>query len=104
MARNKITVEWNADGTGLVFTGSHRQPTLAEIHNYCIDNHLPYEGVYVVVARLGGEWWPEEDYRSVELIEFGESCPVCGKPFPFDTDICPVCLRKWNEEVRTDEM
>nr|DAQ79816.1 MAG TPA: Proteasome/cyclosome repeat [Caudoviricetes sp.] len=41
MARNKITVEWNADGTGLVFTGSHRQPTLAEIHNYCIDNHLP---------------------------------------------------------------
>lgn len=55
MAKNKIIVEWNTDGTGLIFTGSHRQPTLTEIHNYCTNNNLPYEGVYVVAARLGGE-------------------------------------------------
>lgn len=31
---NKITHEWTEDLTGLVFTGSVRQPTLVEVHNY----------------------------------------------------------------------
>lgn len=32
MAKNKITHDWNEDGTAIIFTGSQRQPTLTEIH------------------------------------------------------------------------
>ena len=37
MAKNKITHEWNEDGTAIIFTGSQRQPTLVEIKNYAAD-------------------------------------------------------------------
>ena len=95
---NKITHEWNVHGDGLIFRGSQRQPTLVEIHNYAVEQQLNMEGVYVVAARLGGEWWPPEDHLSIELIEYGENCPVCGKAFRMDTDYCPICHKRWNDE------
>lgn len=96
MAINKITHSWNEDCTGLIFTGSLRQPTPIEIHNYCLDKRLPFSGVYVIAARLGDDWIPPENAKSLELIEFGEKCPVCGKAFAFDTDICPICHKRWD--------
>lgn len=96
MAVNKITHEWNKDFTGLVFNGSRRQPTPVEVHNYCVEQHLQIEGVYIAAVRLGGGWTPPEDATSLELIEFGENCPVCGKAFAFDTDICPICRKRWD--------
>lgn len=79
MAVNKITHSWNEDYTGLIFTGSQRQPTPVEVHNYCVAQHIPLEGVYITAVRLGGEWTPPEDAKSIEIFEFGENCPVCGK-------------------------
>ena len=79
MAVNKITHSWNEDYTGLIFTGSQRQPTLVEVRNYC-----------------GGEWTPPEDAKSLEIFEFGENCPICGKAFVLDTDICPICHKRWD--------
>ena len=51
MAKNKITHEWNEDGTAIIFTGSQRQPTLVEIKNYAADlarttGQFISEGVY----------------------------------------------------------
>lgn len=37
MAKNKITHEWNEDGTAIIFTGSQRQPTLVEIRNHAAE-------------------------------------------------------------------
>lgn len=93
---NKITHSWTEDCTGLVFTGSVRQPTLVEIHNYMQEKRLPVEGVFVVCARLGDEWLAPENNRSVTLVEFDDHCPVCGKPYDFSTDECPLCHRGWN--------
>lgn len=103
MAKNKITHEWNEDGTAIIFTGSQRQPTLVEIHNYATDairkGTLPVlEGLYVTTCKFGGDWTPPEDARSVMLVEFGEDCPICGKPFVLDTDFCPICHKKWYED------
>lgn len=95
MAANKISYEWNERGDGYIFTGSQRQPTLVEIHNFLLENHISLEGVYVVCARLGGSWWAPEECTSVELLEFNETCPVCGKPFKMDADICPICHKEW---------
>ena len=92
MAVNKITHSWNEDYTGLIFTGSQRQPTLVEVCNYCVAQHISLEGVYVSAVRLGGEWTPPEDAKSLEIFEFGENCPICGKAFVLDTDICPSFL------------
>ena len=44
MAINKISHSWNEDYTGLIFTGSQRQPTPVEVHNYCMAQHIPLEG------------------------------------------------------------
>lgn len=96
MAVNKITHSWNEDYTGLIFTGSQRQPTPVEVHNYCVAQHIPLEGVYIAAIRLGGEWTPPEDAKSIEIFEFGENCPVCGKAFVLDTDICPICHKRWD--------
>ena len=96
MAVNKITHSWNEDYTGLIFTGSQRQPTPVEVHNYCVAQHISLEGVYVSAVRLGGEWTPPEDAKSLEIFEFGENCPVCGKAFVLDTDICPICHKRWD--------
>lgn len=96
MAVNKITHSWNNDYTGLIFTGSQRQPTLVEVRNYCVAQHIPLEGVYIAAVRLGGEWTPPEDAKSLEIFEFGENCPVCGKAFVLDTDICPICHKRWD--------
>lgn len=96
MAVNKITHSWNNDYTGLIFTGSQRQPTLVEVRNYCVAQHIPLEGVYITAVRLGGEWTPPEDAKSIEIFEFGENCPVCGKAFVLDTDICPICHKRWD--------
>lgn len=103
MAKNKITHEWNEDGTAIIFTGSQRQPTLTEIHNYATDairkGTLPVmEGLYVTTCKFGGDWTPPEYAHSVMLVEFGEDCPICGKPFVLGTDFCPVCHKKWNED------
>lgn len=103
MAKNKITHEWNEDGNAIIFTGSQRQPTLVEIHNYATDairkGTLPVlEGLYVTTCKFGGNWTPPEYARSVMLVEFGEDCPICGKPFVLDTDFCPICHKKWNED------
>lgn len=95
---NKISYEWNNQGNGFIFTGSQRQPTMIEIHNFLLTNHIFLEGVYVACVRLGGDWLPPEECTSVELIEFAEQCPVCGKSFELDTDICPICHKKWNED------
>lgn len=96
MAVNKITHSWNEDYTGLIFTGSQRQPTLVEVRNYCVAQHISLEGVYVSAVRLGGEWTPPEDAKSLEIFEFGENCPICGKAFVLDTDICPICHKRWD--------
>ncbi len=56
------------------------------------------EGLYVTTCKLGGDWTPPEYARSVMLVEFGEDCPICGKPFVLDTDFCPICHKKWNED------
>ena len=53
MAVNKITHSWNEDYTGLIFTGSQRQPTPVEVHNYCVAQHIPLEGVYIRRKT----WW-----------------------------------------------
>ena len=87
MAVNKITHSWNNDYTGLIFTGS-------QVRNYCVAQHIPLEGVYIAAVRLGGEWTPMEDAKSLEIFEFGENCPVCGKAFVLDTDICPICHKR----------
>lgn len=101
MAVNKITHSWNENYTGLIFTGSQRQPTLVEVRNYCVAQHIPLEGVYISAVRLGGEWTPPEDAKSLEIFEFGENCPVCGKAFVLDTDICPICHKRWDKELAT---
>lgn len=59
MAKNKITHEWNEDGTAIIFTGSQRQPTLTEFHNYATDairkGTLPVmEGLYVTTVSADG--------------------------------------------------
>lgn len=80
MAVNKITHSWNEDYTGLIFTGSQRQPTLVEVRNYCVAQHISLEGVYVSAVRLGGEWTPPEDAKSLEIFEFGETAPSAERP------------------------
>ena len=103
MAKNKITHEWNEDGTAIIFTGSQRQPTLVEIKNYAADlarttGQFISEGVYAAACVVGGDWAPPEDHRSVMLVQFDENCPICGKPFVLDTYFCPVCHKKWYED------
>lgn len=95
-SRNKITHEWTEDGSALVFTGTIRQPTLVEVHNYMQEMHSPIEGVFAVCARLGDEWWPPEVNRSVVLYPFEEHCPVCGHVYNFDSEDCPLCHRRWD--------
>lgn len=34
--------------------------------------------------------------KSLEIFEFGENCPICGKAFVLDTDICPICHKRWD--------
>ncbi len=95
MSRNKITMEWLEHGEGMVFTGSVRQPTFAEINNWCVENHMSLEDTYVAAVTLG-EWVPPEVVRSVTLFNFDrDDCPVCHKRISDSTDICPVCKKPW---------
>lgn len=97
MAKNKIT-HYRTDKGTLIFQGSLRQPTDVEINNYCAENHIWLEGVFVRAVKIGGGWCPPDDCKEVELIEFSEECPVCGKPFVLDLDICPICRKRWNDD------
>lgn len=97
MAKNVITVE--STETGYLFTGSLRQPTAVEISNFCHEKHLYIEGVFVVAVRITGSYVPPEDVKTVELIEFGDHCPVCGKELDLSGVCCPVCGKRWETEV-----
>ena len=80
MAVNKITHSWNEDYTGLIFTGSQRQPTLVEVRNYCVAQHISLEGVYIAAVRLGGEWTPPEDAKSIENLSLAKIAPSAERP------------------------
>lgn len=94
--KNEITCEGTAKG--LLFKGSLRQPTLVEIANYCHENGLNVNGLYLTQVRIGGEWVPPEEVRGVHLIEYGEECPVCGHEFDFSKEWCPICHRRWQDD------
>lgn len=96
MAKNVITVEHTENG--YLFMGSLRQPTAVEISNYCHEKHLYIEGVYVTAVRITGSYIPAEDVKTVELIEYGDHCPVCGKEIDLSGVSCPVCGRHWDAE------
>ena len=98
MAKNSITVQTNINGDGYIFTGSSRQPTPVEISNYCHEKHIHVEGVFIAAVRITGGYIPPEDMRSLELIEFGEHCPVCAKKLDMYGDNCPYCGKPWTEE------
>lgn len=97
MAKNIISVEMT--NTGYLFTGSLRQPTAVEISNYCHEKQLYIEGVYVTAVRITGSYIPPEDVKTVELIEYGDHCPVCAKELDISGVRCPVCGRRWDMEV-----
>ena len=52
MAVNKITHSWNEDYTGLVFTGSQRQPTPVEVHNYRADYDAQEQALQAQLDKL----------------------------------------------------
>ena len=62
MAKNKITHRWEDHGV-LVFEGTLRQPTAVEINNYCAENGVRLEGLYVASVKISGGWIPPEDLR-----------------------------------------
>ena len=95
-SKNKITHEGTKNG--VVFTGSLRQPTPVEISNYCHENNINICGVYLTHVRIGDEWIDPSEARSVELVEYGETCPVCGHEFDFTQSYCPLCHRGWNDD------
>ena len=49
-----------------------------------------------VASSQNDEFYTPEDAKSLEIFEFGENCPVCGKAFVLDTDICPICHKRWD--------
>lgn len=98
MARNKITHRWEDHGI-LVFEGSLRQPTAVEINNYCAENGVRLEGLYVASVKISGGWIPPEDLREVRCYPYTETCPVCGHEFDFTLDECPLCGKPWNEDT-----
>ena len=97
MAKNKITHRWEDHGV-LVFTGSLRQPTAVEINNYCCENGVRLEGLYVAPVKISGGWIPPEDLREVRCYPFTEDCPVCGKALNMGLDVCPICGKPWAED------
>ena len=97
MAKNVITVE--PTDTGYLFTGSLRQPTPIEISNHCHEKHIHTEGIFVTAVRITGNYIPPEDVKTVELIEFGEHCPVCSKKLDLSGVSCPTCGKRWDMEV-----
>jgi len=97
MAKNTITIE--RTDNGYLFTGSLRQPTAVEISNYCHEKRIYIEGVYVTAVRITDTYIPAEEGKTVELIEYGDHCPVCGKEVDLSGESCPVCGRRWDMEV-----
>lgn len=96
MAKNIITVEYT--DTGYLFTGSSRQPTPIEISNHCHEKHIHIEGIFITAVRITGNYIPPEDVKTVELIEFGERCPVCSKELDLSGVTCPTCGKRWDSE------
>ena len=80
MAVNKITHSWNEGYTGLIFTGSQRQPTLVEVRNYCVAQHIPLEGVYIAAVRLGGEWHRRRMQRALKSLSLAKTAPSAERP------------------------
>ena len=96
MARNTITAL--PTDHGYLFEGSQRQPTIVEISNFCHENHIYIEGVYITAVRITGGYLPPEYVKTVELIEFGERCPVCAKELDLSGVSCPTCGKRWESE------
>ena len=108
MARNKITFGKEYTDYGrwkYTFTGSQRQPTLAEINNFIVEKHLgdeidDYFGVAIGHLKPE-EWVPPEDCLTIEIWGYdggkGDgSCPVCNHERDFSGDRCPVCDKPWD--------
>lgn len=107
MARNKITFEYEHGDdhrNTYYFTGSIRQPTLVEIMNFIMDNHLQdeiddYFGVAPVNMK-NQEYRPPEENLTVILYGYdggnGDgSCPICGHERDMTGEFCPVCEKRW---------
>jgi hypothetical protein len=107
MAKNKISwsMEYDKENRAhYYFTGSQRQPTLAEIHNFIIDNHLQdkiddFFGV-TCINFTADEWVSAEECLTVEVIGYNGGshdgdCPVCGHERDMTGSRCPVCDKPW---------
>ena len=109
MAKNKITwaMEYDKENRAhYYFTGSQRQPTLVEIHNFIVDNHLQgwVDDTFGVtyINFSADEWVPPEAYLTVEFVGYNGgihdgSCPVCGHERDMSGSRCPVCDKLWEE-------
>ena len=105
MQKQKLTheIEWEPI-TGayriLKITGSHRQPTIAEAHEYIYENNLPEE-IWVAAFYHSGDWgeWTEE--KTLELREYTALkegfCPICHQALDLyhDKNKCPLCGKEW---------
>lgn len=109
MAKNKISwsMEYDKENRAhYYFTGSQRQPTLAEIHNFIIDNRLQdkiddFFGV-TYINFTADEWVYPEECLTVEVIGYNGGshdgdCPVCGHERDMTGTRCPVCDKPWED-------
>jgi hypothetical protein len=109
MAKNKISwsMEYDKENRAhYYFTGSQRQPTLAEIHNFIIDNRLQdkiddFFGV-TYINFTADEWVYPEECLTVEVIGYNGGshdgdCPVCGHERDMSGSRCPVCDKPWED-------
>jgi len=116
MARNKITFkkEWEDNRWIYSFTGSQRQPTLNEIHEFIVDNRLQDEidDAFMVCAIKGRVAEADDGFQFGEVEEdktvdfwgyeggggtYDSSCPICGHERDMSGKECPVCMRPWEE-------
>ena len=108
MARNKILFEkeyMDDNRWEYRFSGSQRQPTLHEIHDYIVENRLQSEiDDYFMVCAVKGnaaerddgfQFADEEENKTVILWGYDGSCPICGKERDLSGNKCPVCERPW---------
>ena len=109
MAKNKISwsMEYDKENRAhYYFTGSQRQPTLAEIHNFIIDNRLQdkiddFFGV-TCINFTADEWVSAEECLTVEIMGYNGGshdgdCPVCGHERDMTGSRCPVCDKPWED-------
>jgi len=115
MAKNKITYARDYDERShrdvFIFTGSQRQPTLAEVLEYIEEKRLYNDHnwpSFLVTAITVHEdsfmnvGFMDDDGKLKELVlwsyEGGTgdgSCPICGHEHDLSGDKCPVCKKPW---------